>query len=127
MEINLATYMVRGTDGTPDTSATLNKFSADLDNYIASRETEQEVIAAAVNVVFDAHKGVRMNVPFVISQALTALNVSAHPHMFNTLTQRVHAYISDNSKGDNSLFQIAKGKGGGCSRRADRVETTDSK
>lgn len=128
MEINLATYAVRDASGVVDTNATVTKFSSDLDNFIAARETEQETIAAAVNGVFDSHKGVRMNVPFVISQALVALNVAAHPYMYNTLSQRVHAFISDNSKGDNSLFVIAKGKNGGCSRRADLAPaTTDSK
>ena len=135
MDINLATYMVRGTDGTPDTDATISKFSADLDTYIAQRETEVAVIAEAVNSVFDDLKvqGTRANMPYVLSASLTKLNIAAHPGMFTVLHERVHAYLQENSQGStldkatgkvenpNSLFVIGRGKGAnsGVQRRAD--------
>jgi hypothetical protein len=126
--INMATYAVRDAAGVVDSDATVAKFSADLDTYIAERETEETVISNAVNSVFDNYKGARMSVPFVIREALTALNVSAMPNALGPLTKRVHSYLSDNAKGDNSLFLIVKGPRGGCSRRADKATAaTDSK
>jgi hypothetical protein len=139
MEINLATYAVR-VDGVVDTDATMEKFAADLDTYIAERQIESETISNAVNGVFDDLKGVRVNVPFVVSSTLQRLNVAAHPAMYATLAERVHSFLSDNSQGKtdkatgaverpNSLFVIGKGKGGGIGRRADLpvAAATDSK
>lgn len=136
MDINLATYAVRTAEGNVDSNATVSKFAADLDVYIAERETEQEVIANAVMSVFDDLKaqGTRnVNVPYVLSQALVKLNITAHPNMFMVLNDRVHAYLSENSQGKtldkatgkverpDSLFVIGRGKGpmSGIQRRSD--------
>jgi hypothetical protein len=120
-EINMSAYAVRDAAGAVDSDATVAKFSADLDTYIAERETENEVIAAAVDSVFDAHKGTRLNVPFVVREALTALNVSAMPSALGMLTKRTHAYLTANSKGDNRLFEIVKGPTGGIARLSDKA------
>ena len=42
MDINLATYAVRTAEGNVDSNATVSKFAADLDVYIAERKTEQK-------------------------------------------------------------------------------------
>jgi hypothetical protein len=118
-EINMSAYAVRDAAGAVDSDATVAKFSADLDTYIAERETEVEVISAAVNGVFEAHKGTNLNVPFVTNEALRALNVSAMPGAFTSLNKRVHAYITASSKGPNATFQIVKGPKGGIKRVAD--------
>lgn len=130
MEINLATYMVRNADGAADVDSTVAKFSADLDTYIAERQIENETISTAVNGVFDDLKGVRVNVPFVVSSTLQRLNVAAHPAMYSVLAERVHSYLRDNNQGKtdkatgtverpNSLFIVGKGPTGGITRRAD--------
>lgn len=134
MNINFGTYIVRGADGAPDTDATIAKFASDLDSFIAERETEDSVIAAAVHTVFDSLKaaGTRGNMPYIISMALTNLNVSAHPAMYKGLSEKIHAYLSNNSQGKTdketglverpeSLFIIGRGKGAaaGVRRRSD--------
>jgi hypothetical protein len=139
MNINLATYAVR-VDGVIDTELTLEKFSNDLDTFIAQRETEEEVISTATMAVFDDLKaaGTRANMPYIVNQALIKLNVSAHPAMYSILEERVHAYLSANSQGKkdkltgeverpDSLFVIGRGRGAaaGVQRRAD-LTTSDS-
>lgn len=117
MQINLHNYVVRGSDGSVDTDATLAKFESTLSAYIVERETEQSTIAAAVGAVFDAHKGTAINMPALTS--LTVQRLNAQPENFKTLSERVQSYVREQSKGDSSMFLIAKGKGGGVSRRCD--------
>jgi hypothetical protein len=133
MNINLATYIARDDNGNADVSATLDKFAADLDNYIAQRETEESVIAGAVDSVFNDLKeaGTRANKPFIVNTALTKLNVMAHPASYKVLFDKVSAYITANSQGKtdkatgmvenpNSLFIVGRGKAAtGVQRRAD--------
>lgn len=135
MEFNLATYAVRNTEtGNVDAAATVAKFSADLDNYIVQRETEESTIGESVNAVFDAlqEAGTRANLPYVVNQALTLMNISAMPSAYKTMYDRVHKFIQDNSQGKTdkatgqverptSLFVISRGRSaiGSLSRRSD--------
>lgn len=135
----------RLSDGSVDLESSLLAFEAKVNNYVAEVELETEAIAAAVAAVFDKHRGVRMNMPFIISQSLQHLNVQ--PENSKSLTDRVHAYIQENAdqdtvwktddkgkvigKGDERIevtpaeedrtrmFGIGKGKGGGVVRWSD--------
>lgn len=136
----------RLSDGTVDLESSVLSFEAKVNNYVAEVELETEAIAAAVGAVFDKHLGVRMNMPFIISQSLQHLNVQ--PENSKSLTDRVHAYIQENAdqdaeyetdpatgkvkgKGDERkvtvpaeedrtrMFGIGKGKGGGVVRWCD--------
>lgn len=126
MQINLHSYVVRGSDGSVDAEATIGKFGTDLARYIAERETEQETIANAVHAVFDHYKGASLNMPALVSMTLTKLN--AQPESFKALSDRVLSFVRENAQGEtkdgvserpNSLFVIGKGKGGGVKRRSD--------
>jgi hypothetical protein len=129
MNINLSTYAVRDAAGNVNMESTVEKFSADLETFVAARETESEVISNAVNAVFDDLNGTRANVPYIVSMSLQKLNVAQHPAQFKTLSERVHSYLTANSQGKttngveerpNSLFIIGRGRGnGGVQRRAD--------
>ena len=137
--INLATYAIRDAAGNVDLDSTMDKFAADLEMYVAERETETETIANAVDTVFDKLNGARANKPFIVNQVLTLLNVAEHPTMFKMLSDRVNSYLTDNSQGKivnkatgeverpDSLFVIGRGRGTiGCQRRAD-LKVTESK
>jgi hypothetical protein len=117
--ITLSSYVVRAEDGSIDLDATCTKFAGDLLKYQAERETEAEVVGAAVHAVFDQFKGARLNMPAVTSLALQKLNVQ--PENFKTLSERVQGYIRDHAgeQGSGSLFGIGRGKGGGVIRWAD--------
>lgn len=116
---NLTVTLVRGTDGSIDVRGSLAAFEAALHKHVAERETETATIAAAVNQVFDnlAKTGARANMPYVKSATLTVLN--ALPGNFNELGERVAQYIRDNA-GEDKLFTIGKGKGGGVARNSDK-------
>lgn len=116
----LAAYAVRTSEGQIDLEGTCEAFASDLIKFQAERETETSVVAEAVNAVFSAHPGARMNMPYVTSEALRLLNVQPETHKL--LTERVQVFIRDNSGAERSsgkLFHIGKGKGGGVSRWSD--------
>lgn len=123
MSTTLTVALVRGDDGSIDESASLDAFQDALATHIAERELEQGTISKAVSAVFDSHKGTRCNMPYVVSQALVALN--AQPANYKVLTERVQAYIRENAGEERSsgkLFKIGKGKGGGVTRWSDTPE-----
>jgi phage tail tube protein FII len=126
MQINLQSYVVRGSDGSVDEGATLDKFEATLSQYIAQRETELSTISDAVHAVFDQYKGTSINMPALTTFALQRLN--AQPENYKALETRVQEFVRENSQGEVkdgvaahplSMFLINKGKAGGCRRRAD--------
>lgn len=139
MNIEMATYLVRNASGAVDSAATLAKFESDMAKFVADTETETEVIAMAVNEVFDDHKST-LNMPILVSFALTKLN--AQPANYRLLEKKVQDYIRSNADqpavkdGDKvireaeaprtRLFRIAKGIKGGVSRWSDIPEKTES-
>jgi len=117
MQINLSQYAVR-TDGSIDIQATLDKFETDLETFAALQAADEEKVAEAVHTVFDQNKGARINMPYLVGQALPLLGVTSATH--KSLTERVQAYVRGNADGKGAnLFSIEKGKGGGCARTAD--------
>ena len=132
MGIQLTVELVIGDDGSIDQDKSETAFQGALLKYRADREMEGTQIAAAVSDLFDQYKGTAVPMPAVCS--MTAQKLGAQPENFKVLHDRVADYIRANSQGDavddgtkdgtvqrpNSLFVIAKGKGGGVTRRADR-------
>lgn len=112
MNINIASYVVFGSNGSVDHEATLAKFSGDLSRYEAEREVESTTIGAAVHALFDKHIGKRIPMPFVQGEVLKALN--AQPENYKVLTEKVTDYVRTSPE-----FDTAKGKGGGCGRLSD--------
>lgn len=118
MNITLSTYAVKHTDGSIDTAGTLAKFSSDLDTFVSLQAADTEAVAQAVSDTFDANKGVRINMPYLVNQALPLLGVTSATH--KSLTERVQAYVRSNADGKGAdLFSIEKGKNGGCARKSD--------
>jgi hypothetical protein len=65
-----------------------------------------------VHATFDTHLGKRLNTPFVLSEALRALN--AQPENYKTLTNKVQEFIRTSPE-----FHTVPGKGGGVARLRD--------
>lgn len=114
MNIDLAKYAVRSATGSVDTEATVEKFAADLDKFIAERETELSAVGAAVNAVFDEYRGKSINMPTVCSLAASKLN--GQPANYSDLTEKAADFI----RSHKDVFAVTKGKNGGVSRIADR-------
>lgn len=118
MNIVLSTYAVKSSDGSIDTAQTLAKFSADLDTFVSLQAADTEAVAQAVSDTFDANLGVRINMPYLVSQCLPRLGVTSATH--KSLTERVQAYVRSNADGKGlDLFSIEKGKNGGVARKSD--------
>jgi hypothetical protein len=117
--IDLATYVVRDEDGSVDVDATVTKFEEALVTYVTENEAGDRLVADAVNAVFDAHKGSRINMPALTALALQHLNVQPENH--KALTTRVQQYIRANvgELGTGKALNSTKGKGGGVCRVSD--------
>lgn len=119
------------TDGLVDIDASIATFRTAALKRQAELETEGAEIAQACSELFDQYRGKAIPMPTVGSMVAQKLN--AQPENFKVLSDRVLDYVRANSQttgseedGDlvqhpDSLFVIGKGKGGGCSRRADVV------
>ena len=105
-------FTKRGTDGSVDIAASANAYAAALSTWCAENEVPSEQIAAAVNAVLDAHPGKRIPMPALLSSAVQSM--SNDPATFGVLSDRVHAYVTGQSKAE--LLFVIKGKGGGVTR-----------
>ena len=113
-------------DGNIDQTASLAAFETALVRRATEREIERTGIAEAVSELFDENLGKSIPMPTVASMVCAKLNVPAESH--NVISERVLDYIRAQDQGKvvegvaerpDSLFVVAKGKGGGCGRRAD--------
>jgi hypothetical protein len=119
------------TDGLVDIDASAQVFRTAALKRQAELETEGAEIAQACEELFDQYRGKAIPMPTVGSMVAQKLN--AQPENFKVLSDRVLDYVRANSQSTgseeegtlvlhpDSLFVIGKGKGGGCSRRADVV------
>jgi predicted Zn-dependent protease with MMP-like domain len=133
MGINLTVALVTE-DGAINQEKSEQAFRTALVKHIAEHEVEQTLIAEKVSELFDQYKGTGINMPAVAS--MTAQKLNAIPENFKVISDRVLAYVRENSQGEtladetverpNSLFVVAKGKNGGCFRRADRVAKVEA-
>lgn len=106
-------FTQRGADGSVDIAASANAYAAALTKWAAENEIPSEEISEAVNAVLDRHTG-RIPMPALLS--LSAQELNATPETFKVLSDRVHAYVTGQTKA-GKLF-VVKGKGGGVSRLA---------
>lgn len=133
MSVSITVQLVE-TDGHINVEASEKAFSRALAARLTDLETEQEQIAEAVSALYDRFPGQAIGMPAVASMTAQALN--AQPENFKVLSDRVLDYVRANSQETgsakegnlqshpDSLFVIAKGKNGGCYRRADRPAKT---
>jgi hypothetical protein len=105
-------FTKRGSDGSVDVAASANAYAKALTEWCASNEIPAEQIAEAVNAVLDRHTDKNVPVPALVS--LAAQEMGATPETFKVLSDRIHAYVTGQSKAE--LLFVIKGKGGGVSR-----------
>jgi hypothetical protein len=127
MTISLTVDLVTQ-DGHIDIDASTEAFRSAAIKRQAELETETTEIAQAVSDLFDLH---RKAIPMPVLGSLVAQRLNAQPENFKVLSDRALDYVRANSQTTgseedgnlvqhpDSLFVIGKGKGGGCSRRAD--------
>ncbi len=108
-------FVVRDSSGAVDVSASAQAYAAALTKWVAENEVSSDRIAAAVNAVFDRFPGQRLPMPALLSLAVAELGVEPAAH--KAMTDRVHAFVSGQSKGDGATIVIAKGKNGGVTRK----------
>ena len=111
-------YTQRGTDGSIDVAASANAYAKALTEWSALNEIPAEQITEAVNSVLDLHPG-RIPMPALLS--ITVQQLGATPENFKVLSDRVHAYVTGQTKA--GLLFVIKGKGGGVSRSAPEKKT----
>jgi hypothetical protein len=110
------TIKVIKTNGTYDDAATEAAFRTQYAALKAANLACTEEVALAIHEVFDSLKpGERVNLPHLVSKAIGMLDVPTSE--YGTWVERVGAYVRDNSKGEDPLFNIGKGtKSGGVAR-----------
>lgn len=106
-------YTQRGTDGSIDVAASANAYAKALTEWAVENEIPSEQITEAVNAVLDLHPG-RIPMPALLNFAVQQLG--ATPESFKVLSDRVHAYVTGQTKA--GLLFVIKGKNGGVSRVA---------
>jgi hypothetical protein len=124
--MNLNVLVKLTSEGKIDTEATMDLCRAELTKLSAEHEANDWNIFVTVEAIFDAHPGVRMNMDFIINEALRRINVQ--PDNYKVWQNRVHKFLQANCQGDKkedgtherptSKYVMVRGKGGGVSRRA---------
>jgi hypothetical protein len=105
-------FIVRSGNGAIDISASVDNFHTQLDEYVKTHRTSLKRVSAAVNAVFDAHKGSAFNMDALQSFALQKLN--ATPDNYQELATLVTEYVRSDSN-----FSVQRGRGGGVRRLSD--------
>lgn len=109
--LDLSGYVSRNTDGSIDVQGTHAKFTNDLNKFIQMERADAEVIARAVEKVWQDNPGQKtLPMGAVVHYAMQNLDYS--PEAFNDLSERVANFI----RSKPALYKIGKGKGGGVSR-----------
>lgn len=99
----------RGTDGKIDVNATLAAWSNDLAVYAAKEEADMDVIADAVNRVWDENPGLK-NLSMDTLTSYTIRHIpGVAPQAFGEVADRIKDYV----RSATDLFALTKGKGGG--------------
>ena len=111
---NTVSDSVRNEDGSINVRATVEKFESQVSQYAINHELEVSNVGAAVDEVFDAYSSARVNVPFVIGQALNKLGYTPATHLM--LTSAIKTYIHEHTgktREEGKKFTVKLGKGGG--------------
>lgn len=107
-------FTKRGVDGSVDVAASANAYAKALTEWTAENEIPAEEITEAVSTVLDRHTGKNIPMPALLSLASQELGADADT--FKVISDRVHAYVTGQTKA--GLLFVTKGKGGGVSREA---------
>lgn len=118
MNIVLSSYVVLSVEGVIDHEATLEKFAENILKFEAEKDAENATISVAIHALFDQFRGARLNMPYLIGEVTRRLD--AKPDNYKSLSDKVQAFIRANAEGDDAMFMISRGKGGGVARLSDQ-------
>jgi hypothetical protein len=128
--LTLSLALVSGTDN--DLAANLVLFEEAYTALLEERAASFDMIATAVDEVFDTHNKAPLAMPTLVNFAMQRLSYT--PETFKALSDSVADYVRENAdrhektdketgviiqaaeKAGTRKFKIAKGKGGGVSR-----------
>jgi|GEM_PF-5713752 hypothetical protein len=107
-------FTVRDASGAVDVLASATKYAEALQVWVSQNEADPQHLTDVVNAVFDRYNGQTLPMPALVSQAVSDLG--ATPAEYAAFSKRVHAHIRGMA-GEGGSLTIAKGKGGGVSRK----------
>jgi hypothetical protein len=116
--VDFANYVHLGSDGNPNRDEAIARFTSQLDSYIANSRDTMDRISNAVHSVFDANRGVRLQMEALLHLSLAQMQ--ATPAELTSLKEQAHTFI----KASTDVFKVAKGKGGGVVRLSDVPDTS---
>lgn len=114
--ITLTMELSTNADGTIDQDAWEAAAVAAVGKRVAELETSTAQIAEVVSSLFDQFRGQHLKMPALASAACNSLNTP--PEYFGLRSEQVLSYVRANA-GEGGIFEIRKGKSGGCARVAD--------
>lgn len=109
-------FTVRDSNGTVDVVASATAYAEALSAWVAENEADTQQLTDMVNACFDNAGGKTLSMPYLVSQVVSGLGVSPAEH--KATTKRVHEHVRCMA-GEGGALVIAKGKGGGVSRKSD--------
>lgn len=95
--------------------------------FVAKQNDDLDVVANAVNAVFDENKGAALNFDFIRTQVV-GIKLNTPPSAFKEISERVHSYLKANTavketgmtaSGNQPLFVSERGRNGGTKRISD--------
>lgn len=107
-------FTVRNASGMVDVAASTAAYAEALTAWVAENEADTQRLTDVVNAVFDRFPGKTLPMPALLSLVVTELG--ATPAQYKAVTDRAHAHVRCMA-GEGGTLVIAKGKGGGVSRK----------
>lgn len=105
----LKVFLEVGQDGKVDRQKTLDNVNAQITEYEIRQNSSEELMAKAINTVFERYKGATMATDVLLSFALS--ETGAHPDRYQELTKVAQSYLKANTGSNQSLFGTSRGKG----------------
>lgn len=137
----MSQFVVRNSQGKIDTQETIEKFRVELSQFALQLESEEALIAQAVDAVLESNVGTRTNLDFVTSSVARSLNATAQN--YNEFKNKTADYIRANACGEKNgqaiclktgdvlvtprKYFLGKGRDGGVARWSDRIVFRASK
>lgn len=126
MDLELSQVLVLDSNKSIDIEASVEKFRTAATLLKARHDNDLEVVANAVNAIFDKYRGANLTMEVLKSFTCTSLDVP--PEAYGDICDRIYAYVQENLEAGNgitkagkpALFGMRKGRGGGFCRLSDQ-------
>lgn len=102
---------VFGKDGSIDASATVAKFAEELQEFVRFESESSGEVLAALDQVWTAYPGARMNQAFIVGQALRNLGEKVTPKTHALYSEKCLAMIA--ALAERGIVEVKKGRDGG--------------